>query len=306
MQILYVLERIRTPWLDALMLALTELGGETAFLVAALIVFWCVDKRKAYYMIGVGFIGTVANQIMKIAFRIPRPWVRDPSFSIVEAAREGASGYSFPSGHSQTAVGTFGSVAVFSKKNRIRYACITIAVIVPITRMYLGVHTPADVIIGSAMAIALLFLLEPVFFGNKERYIPALFLAMLVLAFAFVAYSELFPFPADTDAHNLESARSNAYTLLGTIAGMNAVYFYDEKKLHFPTEAKWYAQVGKVIGGLAVVLLIKEGLTPVLETILGGHLIVRSISYMLIVLAAGMVWPMSFQWFSKLGRKDIQ
>ena len=44
MQILYMLEKIRMPALDELMLAVTRLGEETAFLVAALIVFWCVDK----------------------------------------------------------------------------------------------------------------------------------------------------------------------------------------------------------------------------------------------------------------------
>ena len=46
MGFLYLLEKIRFPLLDELMLAVTSLGEETAFLVIALIVFWCVDKRK--------------------------------------------------------------------------------------------------------------------------------------------------------------------------------------------------------------------------------------------------------------------
>ena len=47
---------------------------------------------------------------MKLSFQIPRPWVLDPNFTIVEQAREAATGYSFPSGHSQSAVGTFGAL----------------------------------------------------------------------------------------------------------------------------------------------------------------------------------------------------
>ena len=64
MEFLYKLQEIRMPWLTKLMLVLTELGGETVFLVLALIVFWCVDKRRGYYMMTVGFIGTVCNQFM--------------------------------------------------------------------------------------------------------------------------------------------------------------------------------------------------------------------------------------------------
>lgn len=304
MQILYMLESIRTPWLDTLMLALTEFGGETAFLAIALIIFWCVNKRVAYYLISVGFIGTVANQFLKIACQIPRPWVRDPGFTIVEAAREGASGYSFPSGHSQTAVGTFGAIAVTAKQKWVRIASIAIAVIVPITRMYLGVHTPADVLVGSAMAVALLVLMKPICFGSGEQNLLRLFIAMVALALAFTAYTEFYPFPADIDPKNLASARTNAYTLLGTIVGMGIVYYVDEKKLHFPVEGKWYAQLGKIVGGLVIVLLIKEGLKAPLEAIFGGHMISRSIRYMLIVLAAGILWPLSFPWFSKLGRTN--
>ena len=304
MQVLYFLESIRTPWLDQLMLVLTEFGGETIFLVTALIFFWCVDKRRAYYLMSVGFIGTVANQVLKIACQIPRPWVRDPNFTIVEAAREGAGGYSFPSGHSQTSVGTFGAAAVTTKNKWVRIFSIAIAIVVPITRMYLGVHTPADVLVGSVMALALLWILHPICFKYDGKYLPRLFVFMAVLAFVFLTYAELFPFPADIDPENLESARKNAYTLFGTMLGMTAVYFFDEKKLHFRVEGKWYAQVGKVIGGLAIVLLIKSGLKAPLEALCGGHMISRSIRYLLVVLAAGMVWPLTFPWFSNLGRKD--
>lgn len=306
MQLLYWFERIRMPWLDSVMLALTELGSETAFLAAALIVFWCLDKRKAYYLMSVGFIGTIANQFLKITCQIPRPWVRTPEFTIVEAAREGAGGYSFPSGHSQTAVGTFGAIAMTAKKKVLRWACAVIAVIVPITRMYLGVHTPQDVLVGSAMALILLLILRPVVFDHDGKSIPRLFGFMVILAVAYVGYVECCPFPADVDPANLASAQKNAYTLLGTMLGMALVYYLDEAKLHFSVEGRWPSQAGKVLGGLVIVLLIKSGLKAPLDALFGGHLISRSIRYFLIVVFAGAVWPLTFPWFVRLGRSETK
>ena len=114
MQLLYALESIRTPVWNALMSAVTHLGEETVFMAAALFVFWCVGKRQGYYLLAVGFAGTVLNQFLKLLFRIPRPWVLDENFTIVESARAQATGYSFPSGHTQNAVGTFGGIARFT------------------------------------------------------------------------------------------------------------------------------------------------------------------------------------------------
>lgn len=304
MQVLYFFESIRTPWLNSIVLALTELGGEIAFLAVALILYWCVDKRKAYYLMSVGFIGTISSQFMKIACQVPRPWVKDPNFTIVEAAREGAGGYSFPSGHSQSSVGTFGAVAMTAKEKWLRAVSICICILVPLTRLYLGVHTPQDVLVGSAISIVLLLILKPIVFGNDGKHIPKLFAGLVILAIAYIAYIELFPFPADIDPHNMASAEKNAYTLLGTMLGMAVVYWMDETKLHFSTEGTLKTQILKVLGGIAVVLVIKEGLRAPLDAIFGGHLIARSIRYGMIVLFAGIVWPLTFPKLAQLGRKD--
>ena len=140
MKVLYALESIRVPWLDTVMAAITHLGEETVFMVAALFVFWCVSKRHGYYLLAIGFAGTVLNQFLKLLFRIPRPWVLDSDFTIVESARAQATGYSFPSGHSQNAIGTFGGIARFTRRKWVRVAAIVAAVLVPLSRMYLGVH----------------------------------------------------------------------------------------------------------------------------------------------------------------------
>ena len=75
MQLLYALAELRTPFLDAVLGALTNCGGELVFMAAAIIVFWCVSKSCGYYMRTGGFVGTSVIQFLKLVFRIPRPWV---------------------------------------------------------------------------------------------------------------------------------------------------------------------------------------------------------------------------------------
>ena len=304
MGFLYFLESIRVPVLNEFMLLITKLGEETAFLAVALILFWCVDKRTGYYVMSVGFVGTIGSQFLKLACRVPRPWVLDPEFTILEEAREAASGYSFPSGHSQSAVGTFGVMAAAIKKKWLRIVFIAIAVLVPLSRMYIGVHTPADVLVGSGMSVILIFALKPLVYGKDGKGMKALLAGMIVLALAYLAYVELWPFPADIDAHNLESGYKNAYTLLGALLGVAVTYVVDEKKLQFQVKAVWWAQVLKVVLGLGVVLLVKEGLRTPLELLFGGHMAARAVRYFLIVVIAGIVWPLTFPWFRNLGLKE--
>ena len=302
MDFLYFLEGLRTPLLDSVVSALTHLGGETVFLVAALVVFWCVDKRQGYYLMSVGFMGTLVNQFLKITCRIPRPWVRDPNFTIVEAARAEATGYSFPSGHSTSSVGTFGVLATEGKRLWLRLIAGGLCFLIPLTRLYLGVHTPADVLVGGAISLFFIIVLRPVVYREDGKHMPTLLAVMLVLSAAFVAYMELFPFPADVDAANLASALKNSYTLLGALAGMLVVYKAD-KKLNFTTEAPFSAQVLKVLLGLVLVLAVKEGLKLPLDLILKGHMAGRAIRYCAVVITAGILWPLAFPWLCNLGKK---
>lgn len=303
MEFLYLLEKIRVPVLNELMLAVTTLGEETAFLALALIIFWCVDKRKGYLVMGVGFTGTMLNQFMKLLFRIPRPWVLDENFTILEQAREAASGYSFPSGHTQMAVGTFGSIAAASEKRWMKVLCIVIAVLVPFSRMYVGVHTPLDVSVAAVMAVALILIVKPIVFRGGDKGMKGLIAVMIAMALGLLAFVELFPFPADVDADNLASGVKNAYTMLGCLIGVAAVYLVDSRHLKFETKAVWWAQILKAVLGLALVLIVKSLLKAPLEALFAGHMAARAVRYFLTVVAAGVLWPMTFRWFGKLGSK---
>ena len=310
MDFLYFLEGIRNPILDAIFSVITLFGEETLFMVFGMIIFWCFDKYQGYYLLCTGFVGTVINQFLKMLFRVPRPWIKDPNFTIVESAREAASGYSFPSGHTQTSVGFFGGVARANWKHRAISVCaIALCVLVPLSRMYLGVHTPADVSVSIAIALLLIFVGYPLF--QKAKRSPALMYSilavLLAIVVAFVLFVYLFPFPESVyeaqNIHNLESARKNGFTLLGCIIGLIAVYTVDNRYVDFKTDAIWWAQIIKSVGGIAVVLAVKELLRAPLEAIFGNPLAARSVRYFLMVVAGGILWPLTFKWFSKLGRK---
>ena len=302
MRFLYLLENCRMPILNELMLAVTTLGEETAFLVIALIIFWCVDKKKGYYVMSVGFLGTMLNQILKLSFRVPRPWVQDPNFTILQQAKEAAAGYSFPSGHTQTAVGTFGSIAAFTEKKWLRNTCIMIAAAVGFSRMYIGVHFLSDVLVGAGMACLLVAILKKPVLEGKQSHMKAVIAVMLAVSVVFLLYVSFWNFPVDMDAHNLQSGYKNAYTMLGCLVGVAIVYIIDLRWLNFSCKAVWWVQIIKIVVGLLLVLAVKEGLRGPLEMVLPVYP-ARAVRYFLIVLTAGTLWPMSFRHLSKLGVK---
>ena len=295
MEVLYALESIRMPWLDTVMAAITHLGEETVFMVAALFVFWCVSKRHGYYLLAIGFAGTVLNQFLKLLFRIPRPWVLDSDFTIVESARAQATGYSFPSGHSQNAIGTFGGIARFSRRKWVRVAAIVVAVLVPLSRMYLGVHTPLDVGVAAVIAVALVFALYPLMERSDSRHgvMGAVLAVMLALAVGYLLFVSLYPFPADVDAANLAHGVENAWKLLGATIGMLVGWWLDVRFIHFDTRAVWYVQLIKLVGGLALLLGIRAALKAPLAAALGAGA-GGAVRYGVMVLFAAAVWPMVF------------
>ena len=295
MKVLYALESIRMPWLDTVMAAITHLGEETVFMVAALFVFWCVSKRHGYYLLAIGFAGTVLNQFLKLLFRIPRPWVLDSDFTIVESARAQATGYSFPSGHSQNAIGTFGGIARFTRRKWVRAAAIVVAVLVPLSRLYLVVHTPLDVVVAAVIAVALVVDLYHLMESSDSRHgvRGAVLAVMLALAVGYLLFVSLYPFPADVDAANLASGVENAWKLLGATVGMLVGWWLDVRFIHFDTRAVWYVQLIKLVGGLALLLGIRAVLKAPLAAALGAGA-GGAVRYGVMVLFAAAVWPMVF------------
>lgn len=305
MAVLRLLEGLRTPFWDAVFGALTYLGDETLFMVVAMCMFWCVDKRRGYFLLYTGFLGTLANQFLKLLCCVPRPWLLDPQFTIVESARGAATGYSFPSGHTQNAAGTYGGIARTSGRRAVRVACVAVIVLVAFSRLYLGVHTPLDVGVSLALGAALVLLIWPLFVRAEtdRRVLPALFGALLLLCVLFVLYVELAPPPANAIPAFHESGEKNAYTLLGVAAGLLPVYALDAARLRFDPRAPLIGQVAKCALGLGLVVAVRALTKEPLLLLTGGHASAHAIRYFLMVLMGGVLWPLTFRFWARLGAR---
>ncbi len=305
MELLYTLENIRTPLLDTVMGLVTNLGGEAVFIAAAIIVFWCLSKSCGYYMMTVGFAGTIINQFLKLWFRIPRPWVKDPGFTIVESARAEATGYSFPSGHTQNAFAVFGAPARYFKSTALRIVLVLLIALTAFSRMYVGVHTPLDVGVSLIVGTVLVFVIYP-FFRDMDRSpkkVYIIFGIFIVMAAAFVVFVELYDFPADIDTDNYASGLKNAYMILFCAVGLLLTFYVDTKYVHFPTQAVWWAQIIKVVAGLGILLALKAVLKAPLLALFGGHSVAHGVRYFIVILFAGILWPMTFKYFARLGKQ---
>lgn len=112
MAFLKFLESLRTPVGEGIASAVTLLGEETFFTVLGLIIVWCWSKKWGFRFLLTGLTGTAVNQLLKAIFVVPRPWILDPEFTIVESARAGATGYLPQWTHPVSGYGVRGTGAV--------------------------------------------------------------------------------------------------------------------------------------------------------------------------------------------------
>lgn len=305
MEFLRQLAQIRFPLLDRAMSLITALGEEALFIVIALTFFWCVDKKRGYYLLFIGFTGTVINQFLKMAFRIPRPWVLDPEFQIVESAREQATGYSFPSGHTSNATTLYGGIARSAKKRAVQITGIALVLLIAFSRMYLGVHTPLDVITSLCIGAALTLALFPVI--NRAYQKPWAMLALiggvLTLALANLIFLYAFRFPSDVDVQNLAHAKETGWKMLGLVIAMCAVYPLDTFLIKFDTKAVWWAQILKVTVGFALTMAVRSLLKAPLNSLMGEY-VGGAVRYCIMVLVAGAAIPSLFRFLPKPKSKE--
>ncbi len=305
MGFLYMLEGVRTPFWNGVMSAVTYLGDQIIFMAAAMLVLWCIDKKWGYRLLLFGMFGNMLNQLLKAIFLIPRPWVIDPEFSIVESARGAATGYSFPSGHTQSAATLFGGVAVWRRRGWVTAACIALVLLTGFSRMYLGVHTPADVLTSLGTGLVTVLVLAWAFKAAENSRTGKYIIGGVGIAFAaaILIYVLTAPKTAANVAEFDESGVKNAYTMLGTMLGLCASYLIDRRWIKYDTRAVWWAQALKLIIGLGIVVGVRAGLKAPLSALMGGSKLADGIRYMIMTLIGGAVWPLTFGWWGKLGRK---
>lgn len=299
MEFLWFLEGIRVPFFDVVFSLITRLGEETVAIILLCAIFWCIDKRTAYAIGITYFITGLLVQGMKIGFRIDRPWVIDPLFSPVGSAIENATGYSFPSGHTQSAAAVFGTLGFALKKAWQKTGCFTLAVLVGFSRMYLGVHTLLDVgvsfVVSMAICYAVVYVLDKKQDESKKRVIITSAALLAVAAgtcvYAFVLYSL-----GKIDEGYVSDCLKAAGAGIGFAAGM----YVEKMNIRFSiTHWKLPPRVLFYIFGIAGVLAIKEGL----KLVIGTGLAVDTFRYILICLWITALFPLIIDRYSK--RKKV-
>ena len=292
MGFLGLLEGIRSPFLNTIFGLITQLGEETVAIVILCAIFWCISKRTAY-VIGISyFLSGLTVQGMKIIFRIDRPWIIDPAMKPVPSALEHATGYSFPSGHTQSATALFGSLGTQVKQKPLKAVLFILPVLVAFSRMYLGVHTLLDT--GVSLVISFLLILLTVLFfkGETVEKVRELIIASVMVLFAVVVIViAAVLYSNGTIEHNyITDCLKAAGAGIGFAAGM----YIERVYIDFSVKAKnllW--QVIKFVLGFIGVLAIKEGL----KLIIGTGLFVDTVRYFLMIMWVAVFFPLLIKKF---------
>lgn len=251
MDILWMLSEIRTPFLNDLFQWITYFGQELLVIVVICILYWCSDKRFAYLLGFSYFTAGLCVQTLKITLRIPRPWVLDPSFKAVESAVPGATGYSFPSGHTQAATSLYASAAFHAKRGWLKALFVLCFLLVGFSRMYLGVHTPKDVFVSMGISLLFTWLIWHFqsFLIDDRKNTPwiALILAVISIAVSIYGLSML-------HAGTIElKYASDCCKAAGAGLGFAAGFYIERTFLNFDTRTdKLWMQLLKLFIGLGI------------------------------------------------------
>ena len=141
------------------MLLISDISTKGAA-VCTVLIFWSVDRSLGYRIIANCLSGHLVNNFLKLTACVYRPWIREHKLIPAPQAVESATGYSFPSGHTQMAMSFYGSIAVHFRSGNplVCVLCTVMILLTGFSRNYLGVHTPQDVFVSIMIGLILLFI----------------------------------------------------------------------------------------------------------------------------------------------------
>ena len=232
------------------------------------IVYWCISKEYGTCLM-VGWGGNrLINGGLKVTACVYRPWIRDTRIVPYGNSMETATGYSFPSGHTMNAATVFGGGVVRKDLPRsLRIVLAMVVLLVAFSRIYLGVHTPQDILAGMAAGLAMMWatvrLMRWVEVHPGRDWIVAC--TGIGLAAAIAVYAALKPYPADYNAEGkllVDGAKmaQDTYKGVGWCSGILLGWILERRFVGFSTDVSMIRRVTRLVTGVlsyyAVNLLI--------------------------------------------------
>ena len=257
---------------------MTFFGELNTTIVIMAIVYWSVSKELGAYMM-MGWSGNrLVNGALKVTVCAYRPWIRDARILPYGNAKTTATGYSFPSGHTMNASTSFGGGAVrgdFPKP--LRAALIAVVALIAFSRIYLGVHTPQDVVVGMGAGMLMMWLTLKLmqWVGKHPEKDWIVVCVGIALGVAVALYAALKPYPSDYDAEGkliVDGVKmaNDTFKGVGYCIAFLIGWILERRYVGFSTDAPVTQKLMRAVAGLLGYYVVSLILTPLIKAWIPG------------------------------------
>ena len=257
---------------------MTFFGELNTTIVIMAIVYWSVSKELGAYMM-MGWSGNrLVNGALKVTVCAYRPWIRDARILPYGNAKTTATGYSFPSGHTMNASTSFGGGAVrgdFPKP--LRAALIAVVALIAFSRIYLGVHTPQDVVVGMGAGMLMMWLTLKLmqWVGKHPEKDWIVVCVGIALGVAVALYAALKPYPSDYDAEGkliVDGVKmaNDTFKGVGYCIAFLIGWILERRYVGFSTDVPVTQKLMRAVAGLLGYYVVSLIFTPLIKAWVPG------------------------------------
>lgn len=271
LEILRAIQSIHCEFLDVFFQAITIMAEQYVMIFVLLAVYWLYDRDFGEYILYSILTSMTFTNGFKNIFKLPRP-IGEEGIRTLHA--DTATGYSFPSGHSQIASAMSWSLAAWLKKNWINIVAAVFSLLVAFSRLYLGVHYPKDVVVGLVIGIGFSYLCLWLYKKIQNR---------LILYFATSAAMFLF-FLVEPSKDFVKSC--------GILLGFAVAMFIDHKFLHYDIKVRFSVRLLRFALGLVVAGIVYLPM----KLLLPDMFVFAFLRYFILIVMVLGIYPITFKW----------